>query len=79
MADYLQDLLFWMISLNGGALLLDLNPVLLGFPNIYHFVSGQSGFFSIENHWIIYNRLFYIGLGVLLTVMAILQFNRKSV
>ncbi|MRX72139.1 hypothetical protein GJU40_08185 [Bacillus lacus] len=71
-------LIFWMISLNGGALLLYLNPVLLDFPNVYKYINGNSGFFSIDDRWILYNRLFYIGLGVLLSILAVFQFNRKS-
>lgn len=72
-------LLYWIISVYGGALLDNLNVVLLVYQSVYRFVSGASGFFISENHWIIYNRLFYIGLGVILTLLAMLHFNRKSV
>lgn len=71
-------LLFWLVSLSNGEVLLYLNPVLLEFPNVYHFVDGTSGLFSVDNSWIIYNRLFYIGMGVLFMGLAILRFNRKT-
>lgn len=70
--------IFWLVSLSNGELLLYLNPVVLEFPNVYHFVDGRSGVFSVDNHWIIYNRLFYLGMGVLLMGLAILRFNRKT-
>lgn len=72
-------ILFWMVSVMGGALLGDLNVILLVYHSVYRFVAGLSGFFSVENHWIIYNRLFYIGLGVFSTAGAIFLFKRKSV
>lgn len=72
-------LVFWLISLSNGELLLYLNPILLDFPNVYHFANGESGFFLDENRWIIYNRLFYLGIGILLTGLAMYQFHRKTV
>jgi hypothetical protein len=70
---------FWMLSLNGGVLSLYVNPVLLEFPHVVEYVSGKSNLLLIDNHWILYNRLSYIGLGVLSAVLTIIQFNRKSV
>lgn len=74
----LAGIIFWLVSLSSGEILLYLNPVLLDSPNVYQFANDKSGFFSIENRWIIYNRLFYMGIGVLLIGLAIFRFNRKS-
>ena len=71
-------LIFWMVSLSNGEILLYLNPILMDFPNVYQLVDGQSGFFLDGNRWIIYNRLFYLGIGVLLAGLAVYQFNRKT-
>ncbi|MBP1989707.1 hypothetical protein [Paenibacillus eucommiae] len=71
-------LVFWMISLNGDALLY-LNPALLQFSGVYESLSGTSGLFANDAHWILYNRLFYMSLGVLFSVLAVWHFNRKSV
>lgn len=70
-------LIFGMISLSNGDILLYLNPVLLDFPNVYQFVNGENAFFLAENGWILYNRLFYFGVGLLLIGMAMYLFHRK--
>ncbi len=70
---------FWMMILFGGALLRDYNAILLIYQSVQRFASGESGFFAVENHWIIFNRLSYIGLGVLFMVGAISKINQKSV
>ncbi|CAH2715132.1 hypothetical protein BACCIP111895_02316 [Neobacillus rhizosphaerae] len=74
----IAGILFWMMILFGGALLRELNAILLIYGSVQRFVSGESGLLLVENHWIIYNRLFYIGLGVLCTVGAIIKINRRS-
>ncbi|MBO1910910.1 hypothetical protein J4G37_39730, partial [Microvirga sp. 3-52] len=75
----LAGILFWMFYEFGGLFLGDLNVILIKYGSVYTFVKGETGFFANENHWILYNRLFYMGIGVLLTGIAILQFNRKTV
>ncbi|WHY78015.1 hypothetical protein QNH20_02270 [Neobacillus sp. WH10] len=74
----IAGILFWMMILFGGALLRELNAILLIYGSVQRFVSGESGLLLVENRWIIYNRLFYIGLGVLCTVGAIIKINRRS-
>jgi len=74
----MAGILFWMMILFGGALLRELNAILLIYGSVQRFVSGESGLLLVENRWIIYNRLFYIGLGVLCTVGAIFKINRRS-
>lgn len=74
----LAGIIFWMSFEFGGILLGDLNVILLKYGSVYTFVNGETGFFEATNHWILYNRLFYMGIGVLLTGLAILQFNRKT-
>lgn len=74
----LAGLLFWMTFEFGGMLLGDLNVILLKYGSVYTFVNSETAFFAVANHWIIYNRLFYMGIGVLLTGLAIFQFNRKT-
>ena len=74
----LAGILFWMFYEFGGLFLGDLNVILLKYGSVYTFVKGETGFFANENHWILYNRLFYMGIGVLLTGIAMLQFNRKT-
>lgn len=74
----LAGLLFWMTFEFGGILLGDLNVILLKYGSVYTFVNGETGLFAVTNHWILYNRLFYMGIGVLLTGLAIFQFNRKT-
>ncbi len=74
----LAGILFWMCSEFGGIFLGDLNVILIKYGSVYTFVHGESGFFAIENHWILYNRLFYIGIGGLLTGLALLQYTRKT-
>lgn len=70
-------LILWIISLNGGGLLLYLNPVLLEFPNVYNLVV-YSNLTGSNNNWILYNRLFYFSLGILLTAYSLIYFHRKS-
>ena len=74
----LAGILFWMTYEFGGIFLGDLNVILLKYGSVYTFVKGETAFFAIENHWILYNRLFYMAIGVLLTGLAIIQYNRKS-
>ncbi|WP_335517387.1 hypothetical protein [Neobacillus drentensis] len=74
----MAGILFWMMILFGGALLRELNAILLIYGSVQRFVSGESGLLLVENRWIIYNRLFYIGLGVICTVGAIFKINRRS-
>ncbi|MEK3886424.1 hypothetical protein [Bacillus sp. FSL K6-3431] len=75
----LAGILFWMISEFSGIFLGDLNVILLKYGSVYTFVHGESALFAVENHWIFYNRLFYMGIGVLLIGLAMLQLNRKTV
>lgn len=74
----LAGILFWMFYEFGGILLNNLNVILIRYGSVYTFVKGETGFLAAENHWILYNRLFYLGLGVLLTGLAIILFNRKT-
>lgn len=72
-------ILFWMFY-DLGAILLgnNLQVIMLGYGSVYTFVNGTTGFLNEMNHWILYNRLFYIGVGVLLIGLAIWKFNRKT-
>lgn len=69
---------FWMTILFGQVLLRDLNAILLIYQQVRLFVSGESGFFTVENHWLIFNRLFYVGLGVLCMAGATFKIYQKS-
>lgn len=75
----LVGILVWMIFVFGAIFLGDLNVILLKYGSVYSFVKGESGFWATANAWIHYNRLFYFGLGVGLTGLAMFQFNRKSI
>lgn len=70
-------LVFWMVSLQDSVLMY-LSPALLNLPVVYNELSGTSRLISNQDDWIYYNRLFYFGLGMLLSVAAVLHFNRKS-
>ena len=72
-------ILFWMFY-DIGAILLgnDLQVIMLGYGSVYTFVNGTTDFWNEMNHWILYNRLFYMGIGVLLAGLAIWKFNRKT-
>ena len=74
----LGGILFWMSYEFGGILLSNLNVILLKYGSVYTFVNGTTGFFAETNHWILYNRLFYTGIGVLLIGLAIWKLNRKT-
>ncbi|MBS4220409.1 hypothetical protein KHA96_19080 [Bacillus sp. FJAT-49711] len=74
----IAGIFFWMMILFGGPLLRDLNAILLIYGSVESFVSGDSGFLAGENRWILLNRLFYIGLGVLCMVGAVFKTNRKT-
>lgn len=71
-------ILFWMMLFFGQVILRDLNAILLVYGSVERVVSGESGFWLAENHWLVLNRLFYIGLGVLCMVGAIFKINRKT-
>ena len=75
----LGGILFWMFY-DLGAILLgnDLQVIMLRYGSVYTFVNGTTGFWNEMNHWILYNRLFYMGVGVLLIGLAIWKFNRKT-
>lgn len=72
-------IIFWMMILFGGALLRDFNAILLGYLSVYDFVSGQMEYAAVNHQWIMYNRLFYLGVGVLCMLGAVRIFNRKSI
>ena len=75
----LGGVLFWMFY-DLGAILLgnDLQVIMLRYGNVYALVNGTTVFWNEMNHWVLYNRLFYMGGGVLLTGLAIWKFNRKT-
>lgn len=74
----IAGILFWMFYEFGGLFLNNLNVILIRYGSVYTFIKGETGFLAAENHWILYNRLFYLVMGVLLTGLAIFQFNRKT-
>lgn len=75
----LAGVLFWMFYEFGGILLgNNLQVIMLRYGSVYTFVNGTTGFWNEMNHWILYNRLFYMGVGVLLIGLAIWKFNRKT-
>ncbi|MCQ6561566.1 hypothetical protein [Paenibacillus mendelii] len=71
-------LVVWIISLNNAAPLQAYRPNLLELPSVYDYLNGNL-LTGSPDPWMIYNRLCYTGLGLLLIVLAILQLNRKSV
>lgn len=71
-------IVFWMMILFGGELLRELSAILLIYGSVEHFVRGDTGFFLAENRWILHNRLFYLGLGVLCMVGGILTIKRRD-
>lgn len=76
----LVGIIFWMSYEFGGILLgNNLQVIMLRYGSVYTFVNGTTGFWDEMNHWILYNRLFYMGIGVLLTGLAMFKFNRKTV
>lgn len=75
----LASIFFWMVTLFGGIFLKDLHAILLVYQDVQRFVTGESGFLSPNNHWILYNRFLYLGIGVLFMIVAMLKFNRKSI
>lgn len=74
----LAGISFWMFYEFGGTFLGNLNVILLEHGSVYTFVKGEAGFLVEQNYWILYNRLFYLVIGVLLIGLAVLQFNRKT-
>jgi len=72
-------ILFWMFYEFGGLFLNHLNVILIRYGSVYTFIKGETGFLAIENHWILYNRLFYLGIGILFLAFAVWRFNRKTV
>lgn len=74
----MAGILFWMVILFGGPLLKDWNAILLPYQSVQRFVSGESTFLGAENHWLLYNRLFYVGLGVIFIVGSIFKINRRT-
>ncbi len=74
----ITGILFWMFYEFGGLFLNHLNVILIRYGSVYTFIKGETGFLAAENHWILYNRLFYLVIGVLLTGLAIFQYNRKT-
>lgn len=75
----LVGIIIWVFFVFGATFLGDLNVILLKYGSVYTFVKGESGFWSVDNNWIHYNRLFYLGLGIGLTALALLRFNRKTI
>ncbi len=75
----LAGLLFWMLYEFGGICLGDLNVILIKYGSVYTFVKGETEFWTATNYWILYNRLFYIGIGSFFAGLAIWKLNRKAV
>ncbi|GIN57991.1 hypothetical protein J8TS2_23100 [Lederbergia ruris] len=71
-------ILFWMWLFFGQVILRDLNAILLVYGSVERVVNGESGFWLAENRWLLLNRLFYMGLGVLCMIGAILTINRRD-
>lgn len=74
----LAGIIIWVFYVFGATFLGNLNVILLKYGSVYTFVNGETGFFDDMNRWILYNRLFYMMIGLLLTGLAILQFNRRT-
>lgn len=74
----IAGILFWMIILFAGALLKELNAILLPYASVWSFVSGESVFGAAEHQWILLNRSFYAGLGLLFVAGSIFIINRKT-
>lgn len=75
----LAGILFWLFFDFGGKLLGNYNVILLKYGSVYTFVKGETGFWAVENHWILTNRLLYVLIGICFTALAIYQLNRKTV
>ena len=74
----IAGILFWMVILFAGALLKELNAILLPYASVWSFVSGESVFGAAEHQWILLNRSFYAGLGLLFMAGSIFIINRKT-
>ncbi|GKU76415.1 hypothetical protein [Paenibacillus sp. L3-i20] len=69
-------LVIWILFLDGDALWHHASISLLHLPIVFEELSGGNGLFAPPNEWILYNRLFYMSLGVILWVIAIRQIER---
>lgn len=75
----LSGVLFWVLYELGAVLLgNDLQVIMLRYGSVYPLVKGEIEFWYAIHSMILYNRLFYIALGVLLIGLAIWRFNRKE-
>lgn len=71
-------ILFWVFY-DIGAILLGnhLQAIMLRYGSVYPLVKGEVAFRYDIHSMFLYNRLFYIGIGVLFIGLAIWKFNRK--
>lgn len=74
----IAGILFWMMILFGQVLLRELNAVLLKYGSVERVVNGTSELWLAENRWLLLNRLFYSGLGVICIVGAMFKIGRRD-
>lgn len=70
------SLLFWVTSLLISGILGEYSPIIVHFPNVFRFILDYN--LDISNKWIIFNRVFYFSIGLLLLIFNLLIFYRKK-
>lgn len=76
----LGGIFLFLLSLIGAPLL---GPayqmIMLKYGSVVYFLEGEAGYAFADNEFYYYNRLMYIGFGIILFILALIKFQRKPV
>lgn len=76
----LGGIFLYLLSLIGAPLLGQaFQMMMLKYGSVIYFLQGKAGYAFAANDFYYYNRLVYMGLGIILMVLALIKFQRKPV
>lgn len=76
----LGGIFLYLLSLIGAPLLGQaFQMIMLKYGSVIYFLEGETGYSFVDNDFYYYNRLIYIGIGIILVILALIKFQRKSV
>ncbi|WP_368654322.1 hypothetical protein AB4Y30_04640 [Ornithinibacillus sp. 4-3] len=76
----LGGIFLYLQSLIGAPLLGQaFQMIMLKYGSVIYFLEGETGYSFVDNDFYYYNRLIYIGIGIILVILALIKFQRKPV
>ncbi|GGP10773.1 hypothetical protein [Oceanobacillus neutriphilus] len=76
----LGGIFLFLLSFIGAPLLGQaLQMIMLKYGSVIYFLEGKTGYAFADNDLYYYNRLMYMGFGIILFILALIKFQRKPV